>query len=315
MKWRKHGRVFDPGVHRAPWYETFGQAPATLVLDDRIRVYFSARPLPDENGQFVSRSGFLDLDPVDPTRILHISQKPILELGGLGMFDEFGIYPVSVIPDGDRLLAYYAGWTRCVSVPFNTAIGVAESRDGGESFTRLGSGPVLGYSPHEPFVISGPKIRRFDRKFVLYYIAGRRWIVDNGRPEPVYRIRMATSDDGMTWLRENRDLVPPVLGENEAQASPDVFHADGRYHMFFCYRHGTDYRGAARGYRIGYASSPDGLNWTRDDAKAGLPVSQSGWDSEMVCYPHVFEHNGRRFMLYIGNGVGREGFGLAEWIR
>jgi hypothetical protein len=32
-------------------------------------------------------------------------------------------------------------------------------RLGGESFTQLGDGPVLSYSPHEPFVLSGPKIR------------------------------------------------------------------------------------------------------------------------------------------------------------
>jgi len=312
MKWVKRGRVFDPSRDRRRWYTTFGQAPATLILEDRVRVYFSARPDPDVNGQFVSYTGFLDLDRDDPTIILDVSEKPILDLGDIGMFDEFGIYPTSVIAEGDQLRAYYGGWTRCTSVPFNVAIGLAESTDGGQTFSRVGKGPVVSYSPDEPFVISGPKIRRFGGLWVLYYIAGRQWVLDNGRPEPVYKIRMAVSDDGINWAKENRDLIAPVLGELEAQASPDVQYFDGLYHMFFCYRHGTDYRNGERGYRIGYAFSGDGFNWERSDDQAGITVSDEGWDAEMVCYPHVFALDGKIFMLYIGNGVGREGFGLAE---
>jgi hypothetical protein len=32
----------------------------------------------------------------------------------------------------------------------------------------------------------------------------------------------------------------------------------------------------------------------------------------MTAYPHVFELNGKVFMFYLGNAVGRHGFGLAE---
>lgn len=67
-----------------------------------------------------------------------------------------------------------------------------------------------------------------------------------------------------------------------------------------------------KGYRIGYATSSDLLNWTRDDARAGIDVSETGWDAEMISYPHVFELDGRTLMLYLGNQVGRAGFGLAE---
>jgi len=94
----------------------------------------------------------------------------------------------------------------------------------------------------------------------------------------------------------------------------DVFFANGRYHMFFCYRHSTGFRGKERGYRIGYASSSDLLNWTRDDTKAGIDVSQSGWDSEMMSYPHIFALDGHTYMAYLGNEVGRYGFGLAKLV-
>jgi hypothetical protein len=82
--------------------------------------------------------------------------------------------------------------------------------------------------------------------------------------------------------------------------------------MFFCYRHGLNFRGREKGYRIGYASSIDLINWTREDDKVGIDVSDEGWDSEMISYPHVFELDGKINMFYLGNQVGKYGFGMAE---
>ncbi len=108
-------------------------------------------------------------------------------------------------------------------------------------------------------------------------------------------------------------MISNVLGEDEAQASPDVLLYNGKYHMFFCYRQASDYRkNKVRSYRIGYAFSYDIISWTRDDSQAGIDVSEDGWDSEMIAYPHVFELDGNIYMFYLGNQVGRYGFGLAQ---
>ena len=269
--WRKLGKIFDPrSAAGRPWMSEFAQAPSTLILDDRVRVYFSTRPPPDTNGQYVSRSAFVDLRRDDLFDVLRVAERPILELGQTGTFDEFGTYPISVARSGSDVVAYYGGWTRCESVPFDVAIGMAVSRDGGETFERLGPGPVLGASRDEPFVVSGPKIRRFGDRWRLFYIAGRTWKRVDGRPEPVYRIRMASSDDGAHWERHGRDLIESRIEEDEAQASPDVFFSGGLFHMFFCYRYSDGFRSRERGYRIGYASSDDLENWIRDDSKAGI---------------------------------------------
>ena len=64
--------------------------------------------------------------------------------------------------------------------------------------------------------------------------------------------------------------------------------------------------------RIGYAESSDGINWIRkDELMKHFDVSSKGWDSDMVCYPYVFDFKRRRYMLYNGNDYGKEGFGLA----
>jgi len=315
FRWEKLRKVFTPQeVGDRPWLKEFAQAPSTLLFDRFVRVYFSCRPPPEESGQNVSYSAYVDLDRFDLFRVLRVSDQPILPLGGLGEFDEYGTYPVSAIRNGQEVWVYYGGWTRCESVPFNVAIGLAKSLDGGKTFNKVGRGPMLSYSPEEPFVLSGPKVRRFNDRWYLFYIAGSRWKDVDGRAEPVYKIRMAISTDGVNWTKIGRALIENRIEQDEAQASPDVFHANGRYHMFFCYRYSTHFRGKARGYRIGYAFSDDLLNWTRDDERVGIDVSSEGWDSEMISYPHVFEVDATVYMAYLGNDVGRHGFGLAKLV-
>jgi len=312
MEWIKKGLVFEPKKFGGrPWMTSFAQGPATYITDDFVRVYFSCRPDADANGQYVSYSSFVEFDRKKFPEILRVSDAPVMSLGGLGMFDEFGVYPFTILKDEKAFRAYYGGWTRCESVPFNVAIGVAESRDDGETFERLGQGPVLSYSPDEPFILSGPKIRKFGNTYFLYYISGKKWIVDQGHPEPVYSIRLATSEDGINWTKHNKDLIEVKIEADECQASPDVIFYNGKYHMFFCYRYSRNYRGKEGGYRFGYAVSDDAINWARKDEIVGIDISKDGWDSEMVSYPHVFELDGQMHMLYLGNSVGREGFGWA----
>ena len=313
FKWKKLGRIFNPqDMKDIPWLNEFAQAPSVLIFDDFIRVYFSCRPLPDDNGQYVSNTAYIDLNRANLFEIINIAKEPILKLGDLGTFDEFGIYPTSVLRDGNEVVAYYGGWTRCESVPFNVAVGRAISYDNGETFTKSGKGPILSYSINEPFIISGPKIRRYNDCWHLWYIAGKKWIENNNKPEPVYRIRLASSADGIHWEKKDKDLIETKLEEDECQASPDVFFHNNKYHMFFCYRYSLNYRGKEGGYRIGYASSDDMETWIRDDTKAGIDISEEGWDDEMISYPHIFELDGKIFMFYLGNQVGKYGFGLAE---
>jgi hypothetical protein len=63
---------------------------------------------------------------------------------------------------------------------------------------------------------------------------------------------------------------------------------------------------------LGYAYSDDLIHWTRDDDHAGITLSKEGWDSEMMCYPNIFESENNIYLLYNGNNFGKNGFGLAK---
>lgn len=316
MRWKKLGHIFDPtkvndGTERE-WMKEFSQCTSTLVFDNFVRIYFSCRPYKDDDGYAKSYTAFIDVDRHNLTKIINIANNPVLPLGKLGTFDEFAVYPTSVIKEDEMVYLYYAGWTRMKSVPFDTAIGLAISGDDGVTFERIGNGPMLSANFEEPFVLSGPKIRKFNNIYYLFYLAGTEWVLYDNKPEIIYKNRMAISKDGVTWNRLSCNIIQDKLDKYECQAGPDVFYKDGKYHMYFAYRHGFNFRTSpGRGYKIGYAYSNDLINWTRDDDNAGIEYSEEGWDSNMHHYPHVFELDGNHYMLYNGNEFGKYGFGLA----
>ena len=245
--------------------------------------------------------------------ILQVSAEPVIELGKLGCFDEHGIFPMNVLRHNGSIYAYTCGWQRRVSVSVDTGIGFATSDDDGMTFKKLGDGPILTSSLHEPFLVGDPFVKHYDGRFHMWYIFGTHWkqFAGHSFPDRVYKIGHAVSDDGISWRRDGRQIVDEKF-PYESQALPTVVKIEDAFHMYFCFRQSSDFRSNRdRGYRLGYAHSSDLVNWTRDDSRAGINVSDGGWDSDMLCYPHVFECDGTLCMLYNGNEFGRYGFGLA----
>ena len=153
MKLHKLGKIFDPREHHfANGCGEFAQSPQTLLLKDGIRVYFSTRSVDPSGTKYRSHVAFADFED-DLKTIRRTSTKEVVALGGLGCFDEHGIFPMNIVRVGDAVWGYTTGWNRRVSVSVDTAIGLAISGDGGETFHRQGDGPVLGPSLHEPFLV------------------------------------------------------------------------------------------------------------------------------------------------------------------
>lgn len=314
MRWRKLGLIFKPQDHRLPsGCNEYAQSPQALSSPEGIRIYFSTRAR-DSAGKFLSHIAFVDFESTF-SKVLRVSTNAVMPLGNLGCFDEHGIFPINVVQHAGGIWAYTCGWSRRVSVPVETSIGLATSRDGGTSFERLGNGPILSSSLHEPLLVGDPFVLIRQNVWHMWYIYGLKWMPSTAT-EPVvrvYKIAHATSVDGIHWSRESRPIVPDELGPNECQALPTVIQIDSRFHMLFCYREASDFRkNKQRGYRLGYACSDDLVTWTRDDEKVGLGLAEREWDSEMQCYPHLFRCGNEVCLLYNGNEFGRYGFGLAR---
>ena len=302
MSWKKLGKIasLENSTSRAT---THMQGPVAFLMEDRVRVYFAAR-----NVSGKSYPAYID---VARSHLLDTHEQPVMSLGPLGTFDDEGNMPACVIRVDDELRMYYSGWNRRITIPYHNTTGLAVSYDNGCSFERAFDGPILERAPNEPFMAVTPWVMRDGDLWRMWYVSGMAWPEVEGKREPVYTIKYADSKDGVSWRRPNL-LAIPRRHEMEAMARPSVIKKDGLYHMWFCYRDSIDYRDGKGSYRIGYAQSGDGLAWKRDDRLAGIEVSDSGWDSTMMCYPYVIEIDGQLYMFYNGNSFGQTGIGCAK---
>lgn len=296
QRWVRQGLIFElPGD--SGWARTHAAIPVADRRGELYRVYFSTR---DEKGR--AQVGSFDLD-LGARRVVRVGRRPAIGLGPLGSFDDSGVTTSWVVTHEGRKYHYYSGWSLGVTVPFYFYVGLALSEDGGESYRRVSAAPVLERSAVDPYLTASPCVLVEDGVWRMWYVSGTGWEARGGRPRHYYHIKYAESADGIRWRRDGVVCIDYRSPDEYAIARPCVVKDGGIYRMWFSHRGDR--------YRIGYAESADGLVWERKDAGMGLGASETGWDSDMVEYSYVFDHEGERYMLYNGNGYGQTGIGLA----
>jgi hypothetical protein len=308
MTWFLKGQIFDPTRHGDGWITSHASQPTADPIDDnRLRIHFATR---DDIGR--SRPTSIDVDPASPQRILDISRNYTLDLGPLGAFDDSGVMPSSIVACDGRKFFYYTGWNRGKDVPYRLAIGLAISEGNDQVFQRISPGPILDRGIHEPYFCASPSVLRRHDGWRMWYVSCSNWIAVSGRPEPKYHIKFARSKDGVDWICEGRVCLD-YDDSAQAYGRPWVIYEDDRFKMYYSYRGIDGYRkNTAVAYRLGYAESTDGEAWIRRDDQMNIVPAQSGWNAVMNSYPCVYRHDGRRFLVFNGDGFGRTGFGYAE---
>lgn len=302
MKWTKLGQVFCASGQNESMVAG-GRTPVPLHLfGDVYRIYFAAY-----DGLGRGRIFSLELDLKTPGQIGNLITAPIIDIGATGFFDDNGIIPSDVVRVDGNIYLYTIGFSLKNRLMFDAATGLAISRDDGLSFSKL-NGPVLDRGVDDPCFAASPAVMLENGSWRMWYVSCDHW---TPRPEGFrhyYNIKHRRSVDGIYWEPRATVCIDYANEHEYAISRPSVIRgADGTYRMWYSFRA----QPGIETYRIGYAESADGLDWARMDDQAGIDVSDSGWDSDMICYPRVFSHEGRLYMLYNGNGYGKTGFGLA----
>jgi hypothetical protein len=275
--------------------------PTPLDMGDgRLRIYVA---FVDE--RTVGRIGYVDVDARNPSRILAVSETPVLDIGEPGAFDDNGVIPISVVRIGEVVRLYYAGYQLGVNVRYLLFSGLAVSHDGGTSFERHARVPILDRSDQELLLRSAAHVAPDGPPWRMWYVAGDRHISAGGTTRPTYNIRYIESDDGIRWPAQGEVAIDLKTGDEYGLGRPFTCAWGGLYRMFY------SIRTHSLGYRLGYAESVDGRNWVRRDEQAGIDISPLGWDSEMIYGASVMLSEHGTFMFYNGNDYGRTGFGYA----
>ena len=129
-----------------------------------------------------------------------------------------------------------------------------------------------------------------------------------------FRLRYATSTDGINWDR--LDGWASTIGADAWASSTSwdkggiargisVLYRNGIYHLWYA---GTNENNLAISpfWRIGYATSIDGINWTKQNNGNPVIVPTKSWELNNASYPNVIYENGTYKMWYAA-GYGDSG--------
>ena len=299
LRWRKQGFIYTPDGS-LPWAKHYAHLPTAAILNNEIiRVFFSAL---DENN--FGRTAWVDLDIDNPRKVVDAATEPVLDIGELGTFDDCGTVPSSLLDFNGKTYLYYIGHQRTFRVPHMLFGGAALLQPDGR-FMRHSRVPIMDRTDEEPFIRSAACVLQDGDSLKMWYVSCRNWTYTNGQLHYNCVIRLATSTDAVNWNTHPHICISPSAEHEYAVGRPSVIREHAIYYMWYSIRSFPDR------YTIGHAESEDGVNWIRRDAEWSLQPSDTGWDSEMTCYPFVIDIKGVRHMFYNGNRHGASGFGYA----
>ena len=212
--------------------------------------------------------------------------NPILRLGGAGEWDDSHINNADVIYNGEKYEMWYSGSDGNVF-----RIGYAYS-DNGLDWIKYSGNPVLDIEDvgaWSNYDLSGPSVLYDGSTYKMWFSAAEN--------SSKGRIGYASSIDGINW-----DVLPdPVLQTGSSGEwdeyfvyAPTVIYNGIYYEMWY---EGLD----DSNYRIGYATSTDGINWSKYSGNPVLDVGSNGeWDSRHAARACVIFDGSEYKMWYSG---------------
>lgn len=299
MKWEKLGNIFNPEHYQH--HEkllTHASNPLPIRIDSDIyRVFYSGRDADNK-----SSVGAVDIDIIKREVVKH-HHEPFFLHGNKSSFFEHGVSIGNCFSVDGKNYILFMGWQTYEGQHWRGDVGCLIVNND-LTLSLFSDIPFMGVDEVDTISLSYPWVMKNEiGLYQMWYGSTITWNSGNG--EMIHTINYAHSIDGFNWKKEGL-AVPYELNIAQAFSRPTVVKDNDSYKMWFSYRGVPGLK-----YRIGYAESKDGIKWIRKDEEAGIDVSESGWDSEMICYPFVFDHGGERYMLYNGNRYGKTGFGLA----
>jgi len=214
--------------------------------------------------------------------------NPVMDVGPPGSWDDERVNPGAVIFDGSSYKMWYTGYDG-----FFRRTGYATSPDG-ITWTKSDSNPVMDVGAAGEWddtwaIISAVIFNGSDYQ---------GWYPGGGGPNANFRTGYATSPDGITWTKSDSNHVMDFGAAGEWDGASAgvgaVIYNGSIYEMW--------YEGIRAGVtQIGYATSTDGLVWTKSDSNPVLLVGPFAvWDWSHVFVPTVLYDGTSYHLWYVG---------------
>ncbi|MFQ5864383.1 MAG: T9SS type A sorting domain-containing protein [bacterium] len=253
-------------------YETFAIGQPTCIIDnDTLKMWYAGAGLP-----FTARILYAySMDGIGWTK--YKSGSPVLDVGAAGEWDSKWLDTPEILKDATEYKLYYFADSATTSPPSaGAALGVATSPDGID-WQKYSGNPILSSGNLEDwdgFWIESPAVLYDDstQSYLMWYTgANTNYII---------RIGLATSPNGLQWAKYQDnpvlDVGPPGSWDDMWVAVPAVIKRGSLFEMWYC---GFSSISGFDTLRIGYATSLDGIHWSKYSGNPLFSTVTAPYDS------------------------------------
>ncbi|UCD92254.1 MAG: hypothetical protein JSV43_08575, partial [Methanobacteriota archaeon] len=220
--------------------------------------------------------------------------NPVLVNGGLFEWDMMILHP-NVLEEPGGYKMWFTAETITPAFEVELTIGYATAPDQ-VTWTKHPSNPVMGTGAPgswEELGVAAP--------WILPDLSGYRMWFTGMDANMLPQIGYAYSSDGLSWERYtgNPVITPGSPGDWDSGGvlAASVLDVGGVYHAWFT---GANESGASR---IGYATSQDGIDWTKYPGNPVIDIGAPGeWDAGSVMMPSVLFDGTKYRMWYTAAG-------------
>ena len=295
----KNFKLISPGGKTLPiWLQSHAGAVAYYQKNNDGKFYILITGRDAYNRSVIGRA---EWDANDPSKLINIEPEPVLKLGPLGSFYDSGTSYPYVIQINGKLIMYFTGWKKGVSVPFYNEIGMAKFNAHTNSFDVISHAPILSKSNDEFLGFGSMQVYLEGGCYHMIYASYDSWVSDKGVEYHKYNLRKRTSVDGLNWDSKGDPLIFADGSKIANICKPYLIDEE----FYFCGRdQGND-------YSI-YTGDLLDLNLSNQHR---LPkyIFESDWNKLGQAYPTLLKYGEEKFMFYSGNQFGANGLGVIKF--
>ena len=304
MIWKSEGLIFKPSK-KVNFIKSHGWVPTPYKISKNLfKIFYAGRDKFNHSNIFSFDYCF------KKKKIISFTKKPVLKKGALGYFDDCAVIPSHVIKIKNKIFLYYIGWTRGISVPYISSLGLAISSGINKKFSKYDKVPILGRNKNDPIFTASCFVEKSNNRYKMIYTSNENWKFRKFFI-PHYNLKYAYSKNGIDWKTSTKFILSNISSKEIAITRPWILNYDKKRLLFYSYK---NYKNKGRNYKIGFAENFKN-KWVRKDNKIKFKFSKCGFDKQMQEYASIVNYGEDHFMFYNGNNYGEEGIGIAKLIK
>lgn len=300
-QWEKYGLVYSAELN-PEWGKTHALVPSPVVLDeDTVRIYCSFI-----DNDFRGRIGYVDLQlGLEHPVITQISEKPVLELGADSTFSQYGVGMGTFWPNNPEGDLYFVGFDRPAGFKFKAFSGRANYDKVKKSHVHSQKDPYFGSEFGGETIVGVHDIFEYGDLVHALISIGSGFETIDGKEYPRYQVHIASGRE-LDSLQISTEPIIRATHPVYRIGRPRIYETQNGFEILVT-------AGELSGsYLPKVFYSQDLKKWNEGSCESFVSTTIPGFDDKHQCYLSRFKLKETEYIVYNGNSMGLQGFGIAK---